>query len=69
MSPGRNDAPVACQVCHKPVDASDRKPPFPFCSRRCQLIDLGGWLSEAYRVPGEPAQDVPAPPPKDGEKE
>ncbi len=28
----------------------------PFCSERCQLIDLGEWLSEEKRIPGEPAQ-------------
>ena len=24
----------------------------PFCSERCQLIDLGQWATEQYRVPG-----------------
>lgn len=23
---------------------------FPFCSERCQLIDLGKWASGAYRI-------------------
>ncbi len=23
---------------------------FPFCSFRCQLIDLGKWLGEEYRI-------------------
>lgn len=23
----------------------------PFCSERCQLIDLAAWASEAYRIP------------------
>ena len=27
---------------------------FPFCSERCQLVDLGRWLTEEYRVPEEP---------------
>jgi endogenous inhibitor of DNA gyrase (YacG/DUF329 family) len=31
----------------------------PFCSERCQLIDLGGWLSERHAIPGE-ATEVPA---------
>ncbi len=26
----------------------------PFCSERCKLADLGRWLSEEYRIPGEP---------------
>jgi endogenous inhibitor of DNA gyrase (YacG/DUF329 family) len=25
----------------------------PFCSERCQLIDLGAWTTERYRVPAE----------------
>lgn len=25
----------------------------PFCSERCRLIDLGGWLSERNAIPGE----------------
>lgn len=24
----------------------------PFCSERCQIIDLGAWAAEEYRVPG-----------------
>lgn len=27
----------------------------PFCSQRCADIDLGGWLTERYRVAGAPA--------------
>lgn len=26
----------------------------PFCSERCKLIDLDKWVSEEYRVPGQP---------------
>lgn len=25
---------------------------FPFCSERCKLVDLGGWLDEDFRIPG-----------------
>lgn len=28
-------------------------PDFPFCSRRCRLIDLKRWLDEEYRLPAE----------------
>jgi endogenous inhibitor of DNA gyrase (YacG/DUF329 family) len=24
---------------------------FPFCTARCQMIDLGRWLDEDYRIP------------------
>jgi hypothetical protein len=43
---------MKCPTCDKPVDWKDN--PFrPFCSERCKLIDLGRWVSEEYRVPGE----------------
>jgi uncharacterized protein len=25
----------------------------PFCSERCRMADLGRWLTEGYRVPGD----------------
>ena len=28
----------------------------PFCSERCKLIDLGGWLTEKNSIPGEDAE-------------
>jgi endogenous inhibitor of DNA gyrase (YacG/DUF329 family) len=52
---------VKCAICGKPatrgavVDAKRGVDAFPFCSFRCQTIDLGKWLSEDYRIPGEPA--------------
>ncbi|HEU5467795.1 MAG TPA: DNA gyrase inhibitor YacG [Steroidobacteraceae bacterium] len=30
----------------------------PFCSERCKLIDLGGWLSEKNAIAGESADVV-----------
>lgn len=27
----------------------------PFCSERCQLIDLGAWLTERHAIAGESA--------------
>ncbi len=40
-----------CPICDKPAVAKYR----PFCSQRCSTVDLGRWLGERYRVPGEPA--------------
>jgi endogenous inhibitor of DNA gyrase (YacG/DUF329 family) len=34
-------------------------PQFPFCSPRCQTIDLGRWLGERYRVVPEGEGDPP----------
>ncbi|MEO8519915.1 MAG: DNA gyrase inhibitor YacG [Acidobacteriota bacterium] len=40
-----------CAYCgRRPADPAWR----PFCSERCKLADLGRWLSEEYRIPGEP---------------
>lgn len=30
----------------------------PFCSDRCQLIDLGKWLGGAHAIPGESVPDA-----------
>ena len=46
---------LECPICRRnvtyqtPEEISFR----PFCSRRCQLIDLGKWLNEEYRVSEE----------------
>ncbi len=42
---------LLCPNCRKRV--ARRSEHFPFCSRRCRLIDLGEWLSGSYRVAGE----------------
>ena len=36
-----------CPTCEAPTQHRFR----PFCSRRCQDVDLGGWLRGSYRVP------------------
>ena len=47
---------ATCTICGKPavrgavVDAKKGVDAFPFCSFRCQTIDLGKWLSEEYRI-------------------
>ena len=46
---------VACPTCGKKIPWSPDNPWRPFCSERCRLIDLGEWLGEGMRIPGEPA--------------
>jgi uncharacterized protein len=53
---------LECPVCHKKKverTLADGKPNlfFPFCSRRCKMVDLGTWFDGGYRVPQEPDQD------------
>ena len=37
-----------CPVCKNPVIAGSVT--FPFCSQRCQQIDLGKWVSGDYVI-------------------
>ncbi|PPC91337.1 MAG: DNA gyrase inhibitor YacG [Methylobacter sp.] len=44
---------VKCPHCRKPVPWDNDHPYKPFCSERCRLIDLGEWVMEEKRIPGE----------------
>ena len=53
-----------CAICGVAVPHPDESPSAqasaarsyrPFCSARCQRIDLGNWLGEKYAVPAEHA--------------
>ncbi len=48
-----------CPSCGAPVTRPDgvaQSAEFPFCSRRCQLADLGHWLDGAYRISDRPVE-------------
>ncbi len=46
---------MKCATCRGLVARDQPRPAwYPFCSQRCQLIDLGKWLGEEYKV-SEPA--------------
>ena len=54
---------VPCPRCGTRREWSSN--PFrPFCSERCKLIDLGGWLTEKNTIPGEAAEIPDADNPK-----
>lgn len=40
-----------CPTCNAPTRQRFR----PFCSQRCQDVDLGRWLRGSYRIPTEEA--------------
>ena len=43
---------VKCPTCR--VDTAwENNPHRPFCSKRCQMIDLGAWVEERYKIPGD----------------
>ncbi|VTU08087.1 zinc-binding protein [Actinobacillus indolicus] len=43
---------VNCPTCEKEVVWSTESKYRPFCSERCQLIDLGEWANEEKRIAG-----------------
>ena len=65
--PGPDAAPKPsrCPICGKPS-----KSPFdPFCSARCQDVDLNRWLSGVYRIPETESEAGPEGQDVDGEEE
>lgn len=52
---------VKCPTCQQPVqwhkDAEFR----PFCSKKCQLIDLGEWANEEKSIPCGASKDAETP--------
>ncbi|MEY2669524.1 MAG: hypothetical protein RJA59_2162 [Pseudomonadota bacterium] len=46
-----------CPTCGGAAGERRRDGTWPFCSDRCRLADLGRWLGETYRIPGERAGD------------
>ena len=50
-------AEAACPECGKPALARLA----PFCSVRCQQIDLGRWLKGDFVIAGKPDEDQAAP--------
>jgi endogenous inhibitor of DNA gyrase (YacG/DUF329 family) len=43
---------VRCPICEKAMDNQGPKewPDWPFCSKRCKLVDLGRWLGGQYKI-------------------
>lgn len=46
-----------CPICQRPSAPPGDRSPRPFCSARCQMVDLGRWFDEEYKV-SEPASDA-----------
>jgi endogenous inhibitor of DNA gyrase (YacG/DUF329 family) len=54
-----------CAECGKPVEARFA----PFCSIRCQQIDLGRWLKGDYVIPGSKSEPGGSAPPRTGDED
>lgn len=48
----RSRQALTCATCGRRFFLDETQTP-PFCSERCQLIDLGRWLDEGIGVPFE----------------
>ena len=44
---------VKCPTCQTEVIWNTEAKYRPFCSQRCQLIDLGAWASDEHSIAGE----------------
>jgi uncharacterized protein len=53
----RSGQSVRCPTCGRPTSWKDN-PHRPFCSERCRLVDLEGWLTGRYIVPGDPEESA-----------
>ena len=51
-SPGKPIS-VKCPTCKRPVAWTPEQVFKPFCCEHCRLIDLGEWVMEEKRIPGE----------------
>jgi len=48
---------VRCPTCHKPSSFEASNPYRPFCSERCQILDLGAWADEKYAIVTEDSEN------------
>jgi len=47
-NPVIHEVKTHCPICKIHADHND--PYYPFCSKRCQQIDLGRWVDEKYKI-------------------
>lgn len=51
---------IRCPLCGQHTTWQEN-PHRPFCSQRCRLADLDGWLKGRYIVPGQPEEATSSP--------
>ena len=49
---------VKCPNCSKQVSWNQSSQYRPFCSKRCQLIDLGQWSNEEHTISETPHNSI-----------
>ena len=50
----QDEITVQCPACGALVTFSPAARHFPFCSRRCRLLDLDKWFTGEHRIEGVP---------------
>jgi uncharacterized protein len=58
---------LRCPICRRSFQEKE-SPALPFCSERCRLVDLGGWLDEKYGLAIEPEDAEAAELPNDSDE-
>jgi endogenous inhibitor of DNA gyrase (YacG/DUF329 family) len=50
---------VRCPICEKRMDSHGPKewPDWPFCCKRCKMVDLSRWLGGEYRIESPVAKE------------
>ena len=51
---------LKCKTCGRSFSFTSVQshPSFPFCSERCQAVDLGRWFNGDYVIPGHELDDL-----------
>lgn len=57
-NPMQKSSQAKCSYCGNPYELADARHR-PFCSRRCQQVDMRNWLTESYGMPFEGQEEVP----------
>jgi endogenous inhibitor of DNA gyrase (YacG/DUF329 family) len=47
---------VVCPTCRKSSSFDPSNVYRPFCSERCQILDLGAWADEKYAIPAQESE-------------
>lgn len=59
-------AETVCPSCGADARSPAVNPTFPFCSKRCKLVDLGAWADGSYRIAAADEVDRESPAEPDG---
>ncbi len=60
---------VKCPRCKVETEYDKANSFRPFCSDRCQLIDLGAWAEGSYKIPTQESAEVSIDTKEDSEEE